>query len=544
MPSNPTTKSQVQAYQFVLRRMQSALVRRDAVMLHDPMRTHSRATVVGVVISAVAVLGVIIFGLLKPAPTAPDAGNIVIGEQSGAVYVVTGDPKRLIPTFNLASARLILMAQSQQGQQGQQGGAQPAAVEVKVPEVVPDNQLKDLPRERLMGIPDGPQLLPTSEQRITPNWAICDNMIIDRSLQEQVALQQATNETIVLAGVTDLGRELGPNEALLVTSDDEKTYLIYRQTGNANRPNANTVKAEVDTSDRAVQAALRLQMEPRKVSMGLLNAIPPVNPLRTPDIAGAGGPSDVNAANLDVGAVFSTPRAGASEPDYWVLTKTGIQQVSSAVADMILTRYSATGAQIQQLGRDQIQNAPVLQPGDDGYLDVEHFPQNVPTVLDPLQFPVSCLGWSVQGEGANRDSHTAVHIGGAVPGPKNPDGTSAAIEIGQVSPDGYKVDRFYMPPGRAAVVRSATSKESFNTGSIQLITDRGLRYGVPDLATAQALGLTPQDPAPESIIKLLPVGASLNTRDVMRTFDSLPIEPGAGTFPSAEQQAAVQAGGN
>jgi len=54
MPSTPTTKSQVQAYQFVLRRMQSALVRRDAVMLHDPMRTHSRATVVGVVLGVLS----------------------------------------------------------------------------------------------------------------------------------------------------------------------------------------------------------------------------------------------------------------------------------------------------------------------------------------------------------------------------------------------------------------------------------------------------------------------------------------------------------
>ena len=53
MASTPTTKSQVQAYQFVLRRMQSALVRRDAVMLHDPMRNHSRATAVGVVLGVV-----------------------------------------------------------------------------------------------------------------------------------------------------------------------------------------------------------------------------------------------------------------------------------------------------------------------------------------------------------------------------------------------------------------------------------------------------------------------------------------------------------
>ena len=36
MAATPTTKSQVQAYRFVLRRMEHALVRKDAVMLHDP----------------------------------------------------------------------------------------------------------------------------------------------------------------------------------------------------------------------------------------------------------------------------------------------------------------------------------------------------------------------------------------------------------------------------------------------------------------------------------------------------------------------------
>jgi hypothetical protein len=90
--------------------MQSALVRKDAVMLHDPMRTHSRATMVGVVLAAVGVLGFVIVGLLSPAPTVPDSG-IIIAEPSGTVYVVSGNPKTLTPTFNLASARLLLLAQ-------------------------------------------------------------------------------------------------------------------------------------------------------------------------------------------------------------------------------------------------------------------------------------------------------------------------------------------------------------------------------------------------------------------------------------------------
>src|SRR4051794_25450904 len=127
MPSTPTTKSQVQAYQFVLRRMQSALVRRDAVMLHDPMRTHTRATIVGVVLGGLGMIVFVFWGLLSPAPSVPYAGTIVIGEQSGTFYVVAaGNPKKLIPTFTLASARLLLLAQQKQSSAGSAGGAAPA----------------------------------------------------------------------------------------------------------------------------------------------------------------------------------------------------------------------------------------------------------------------------------------------------------------------------------------------------------------------------------------------------------------------------------
>src|SRR6184192_4035924 len=187
MPSTPTTKSQVQAYQFVLRRMQSALVRRDAVMLHDPMRTHTRATIVGVVLGALGMVVFVVWGLLSPAPSVPDAGNIVIGEQSGTVYVVAGNPKKLIPTFNLASARLLLLAQQKQSSGAGGAPAAPAAPaagapSVKNPTVVSDAQLQSIPRDKLTGIPDGPQLIPSDSQRITPNWAVCDQVQLDPSL--------------------------------------------------------------------------------------------------------------------------------------------------------------------------------------------------------------------------------------------------------------------------------------------------------------------------------------------------------------------------
>ncbi len=92
--------------------MESALVRKDAVMLHDPMGSHKRATVVGVALACVALVGFLVWGLFAGKGSVPQPGSIVIGKDSGSVYVVTADDKaekRLIPMLNMASAKLLAM---------------------------------------------------------------------------------------------------------------------------------------------------------------------------------------------------------------------------------------------------------------------------------------------------------------------------------------------------------------------------------------------------------------------------------------------------
>ncbi|MBK1784008.1 type VII secretion protein EccB [Prauserella cavernicola] len=526
MPSTPTTKSQVQAYQFVLRRMQSALVRKDAVMLHDPMRTHSRATIVGVVLSAIAMLGFVIFGIFKPAAKAPDSG-IVIGEQSGSIYVVAGSPKKLIPTFNMASARLILMGQQQSGE-GEQGGNQQAAAPAEVPpaEVVPDEQLQDIPRGRLQGIPDGPDLIPSKDQMISSSWAVCDEVELDTSLNPSEQFDPSTRETTVFGGVDNLGRELAKEEALLAAADDGRTYLIYRQSGDGN-----TVRAAVDMDDSAVTSALNLQsVQVRKISMGLLNAIPAVGDLSVPDMDNLGGTPQFNLNEMSVGSVFRIEDTTGVE--FWVVLDTGIQQIPASLAEMIRFTES-TSDELPTIAPSNTQAVTKLQEGTPGALNVSHYPEIVPTVLKADTRPVSCLGWKVQGEGAERDARTALYVNPELPGPKNDQGEVQRVKIGQPSPDGWKVEYFYMQPGFAAAVRGATTKETFERGSIQLISDRGVRYGIPNDATAAGLGLSADSlkPAPESIIKLLPVGASLNAQDAQRTYDGVQFDPSTGSFP-------------
>ncbi|MBE8525086.1 type VII secretion protein EccB [Amycolatopsis sp. H6(2020)] len=539
MPSTPTTKSQVQAYQFVLRRMQSALVRRDAVMLHDPMRTHTRATIVGVVLGVLGMIVFVVWGLLSPAPSVPEAGNIVIGEQSGTVYVVTGNPKKLIPTFNLASARLLLLAQQKNpgsGAGGATAAPAPAAASpasVKNPTVVSDEQLKDIPRDKLTGIPDGPQLIPTDSQRISPNWAVCDQVQLDTSLPNP---DTGRTNTYVFGGVapSGLGTELGENEALLAKADNGKTYLVYRLPSSRNRPNANTVRAEIDVDNPndAVRTALQLPPSPRKITQGLLNAIPEVAKLTPPKIPNGQAPADFDG--LASGDVFATQQAGQRDLNYWAITPAGIQRVSNAVADIIRVAKNGSSSSIQTLGPDKLAGVKTLQPTDPEYIPVDDFPRSVPTILDATKnSSVACLGWSLVGSGPDQDGHTSVYVDTQLPGQKSAGEKFTPMTVTTPGPNRVPLNGFYLKPGFAAVVQSATGKASFGKGAIQLISDRGVRYSVPDAQTADAIGMNNRQPAPESIIGLLPTGASLNTQDVLRQFDSVPIDPNAGTYPTA-----------
>ncbi|TDQ05768.1 type VII secretion protein EccB [Labedaea rhizosphaerae] len=550
MPSTPTTKSQVQAYKFVLRRMQSALVRRDAVMLHDPMRTHTRATVVGICLAAVGLVGFLVWGLLSSSPTLPSQNGIVISKESGTVYVLLNNPRKLIPTFNLASARLLLLAQTQQAG----GGAQPqqqnaATTEVAEPTVVSDKDLQDVPKGRLMGIQDGPQLLPGPDQRISDDWAVCDAYQLDHGLNDPA--QNHVVKTTVLAGVHDLGEPLGDNRGLLVQSDHGENYLIYHLTTTANEQLTDTVRAKVNLNERAVINAFNLSNasgRPRHITTALLNAIPEVPPLTAPQLAGKGEQPTQRVHDFTVGTVFAVQdtSSGRVEEDYYVQEKDGIQQIKSTTAQLIRFSGSETPPTMATVRPDETNGINRVS-----HVNELNIPATAPEVLDQNSFPVACLGWNRPN--AQTDGHTTVYVnkesnGVPIPKDKVPPGY-LGVPISSPSADHLRVDYFYMPPGRAAVVRGASSARDYGSGPIYLVSDRGVKFGVPDAGTAAALGLSDQHPAPISIVRLLPDGAGLNTRAVLQSYDTVPVGPGTyetpnpSSAPNSPQSGGDQSGG-
>jgi type VII secretion protein EccB len=535
MASNPTRKTEVQAYSFEVRRMNSALVRRDPVMLHDPLRTHTRATIVGVILAMVGLLGFLIFGILKPNAKPPDNGGIVIGKESGQIYVYVDKPEMLIPTFNLASARLILKGQQDKagGEQGQ-AQQQPQQIQATQPTIVPDDRLKDIRRGRLQGIPGADIMIPGPGQRISDNWAVCHNLPLKPGgvLTDEANFQQASDrqQTAVLAGLPadKLGTALTPKQSVLVERRDRKQFLIYRPAETLNRQ-TDAVMAEIppdEAGGKSVRQALKLQnVRPRPMSLGLLRAVEDVDPLVAPvppDLDAATGFDIGNGQTATVGQVFSVELPDGV--DYYVILKDGKQEVSAAVASMILHEHTQADA-IPPLQADLLDGIPPTKAP----LKVDDYPSEIPEILDPLEYPTTCLGWAPTNEGSEGRMSLYSRRGG-LPFPKDKNGIEQRIAVGQANEENIAVDYFYMPPGRGAVVNSATSEASFKTGPIQLVTDRGLRYGIPDLTTAAYLGLQGLRPAPESIIKLLPTGVSLNSQDAERTYDSVPSPPGAGDY--------------
>ncbi|AHI01546.1 type VII secretion protein EccB [Kutzneria albida] len=563
MPSTPTSKSQVQAYRFMLRRMESALVRKDAVMLHDPMSSHIRAVAVGVLVAMVISIGFVIFGVLNPAGSLPSEQGVVIGKQSGAVYALMGQAaqsnQRLVPTFNVTSARLLLLAQQQNGAQGggaaQGGGQNASAPPVAAVTVVDDDALKNVPRDKKQGLVDGPQLLPGagSSQRVSNDWALCDTVNLANTPTPVTGKVTVT----VLAGMSNLGTELGDSPILMVTPD-KTYYLVYKRPAPLYAPtqssrvetNSRAVRAKVFLDDPAIKAAYRLDPAyATPVSTAMLNAIPQVADLKAPEIPSVNQPSKFNVKGAVIGSVLHVTN-GSDVDQRYVLLKDGTHKISPAAAHVLEFSNQVSGSEIQAQPFDisQIREDTSEQPFD-------NFPQQASNPVDPTQNQTSCVTWTYQGN----EQHSTVTV---LPKDTNPVPLDKKAQpIGTPSTDGQLVTQFYMPTGQAAVVRGSVSDQdkAFGTnagysGPIYVISDLGVKYGVASSTkgmtgtqVAQGLGLGDPatfPPAPAQIVGLLPSGTQLDPALATKTYDSASPPANVGSFGSPQTSGTPGTPGN
>lgn len=481
MPTNPATKSQVQAYRFVLRRMESALVRKDAVMQHEPMRNHLRASAVGLILAVLGLAAFYVVGLFSHTGTV-QAGDIVNIQGTTSVFVVlkdTGSAEsvRLVPVLNLTSARLLYAAMSP--------GSKPPQTKF-----VDESALAGIRRTAITGLPDAPQTLPDPARLIKGAWSVCDTATIRQDLPNAQSRPELSTTAVI---GTQLGRPLGRNDALLVAEQSTGAhYLIW-----------NGHRLPVDPKDNVVSLAYHLDgVVPRPVSSNLLNAIPLGATLAAPDVPEAGSPPTFpQLRGVRIGDVVKIMLAGQSDSYFLVLSQ-GVEQVEPAVANLIRAAHPTGGSDFITVDPADIADVPKV--GNQQFADFPPEPLRVPGIIDA---PIACLVWP----GPGKD--LAVTVSATDQARLND-----AVEVPGATRD--QADKVLLEPGSGALVQGVVPDQPAGTGQIWLVTEQGLRYQVPSRQVASALGFDqPPTPAPDSILGLLRAGPTLDPQQALALFD-------------------------
>jgi type VII secretion protein EccB len=472
----PATAGQVVAQRFTARRAASALVRRDPAPRVDPLRSHTRATVAGGLLAALALGAVAVVGVVDR-PTDWRSASIVVAERSGALAVVAHDPDRLIGVPNLASARLVAAALA--------GAPTPAD-----PVDVADESLDAAPRARPVGIVDAPAL-PPPDRPGPAVWSVCDTTSPDPA--PRVGWTRPRTTTTVAGAATAPGRPLAPGEGLVVVDRAGQTWLVH-----------DGVRARLDVARPAVVEALGLGgLLPRPASSGFLAALPEAPPITPPPVPGRGAPVPVDLAGERAGGVVRV--VGPGRPDtYLLVLPDGVEVVPELLARLIrLDDPARSGVPIPTVSPAQVASPPVSRA-----IDARAFPDPAPVPLPPDRAPTACTdltGTDLAGPDlAGADGTPAVTVPAQPPGP----GTT----LRQADGSGDRVDRAALP-GTGTAVRT----NGAGADALAVVSATGSVHGVPDAATAEALGLGRTfSPAPQAVVGLLPSGPPLSVEAATR----------------------------
>jgi type VII secretion protein EccB len=456
----PTTRLHVSGYRFMLRRIECALLGRDIRSVNEPIRTPMQSLMTGSVLAIITLAGCAVLAVVRPQPAADNA-PIVMGKQSGALYVRVGET--LHPVLNLASARLIVRTNAD-------------------PLPIPESQLGHGNRGPLLGIPGAPQFvgMPLAEDEL--RWTVCDSGA------------GASPSTTVIIGRADgpRSRPLANEQSVLVRPvSGGSTYLLY-----------DGRRAVVNLGEPAVVRALGLDGQvPLAVSSTLLNAVPEAPPITAPRIPNAGNRGPAELPGFPVGSVLRLARGNGDE--YYVVLGHGIQRVGQVAADLLRFTDSRGTRTAISVAPDTIRTIPAVTE-----LAVGSFPDRMRSPLN-ADGTTLCVSWRHAASGGVAISFL---VGGLpIPAGQQP------VKLSQADGKGPAIDAAYLSPGRCAYVRATgLSGDNPGAGTRYLITDTGARFAIHDDDAAHDLGLPDTTiAAPWPVLAKLPAGPELSRANAL-----------------------------
>lgn len=447
-----TQKDRVHAYQFLIGRMASALVSGDPSPAEPPDRGHRLGLYSGLVLGVLVAVGFWVYGLIVPGGNDvwQEPGVIIVEEETGNRYLYLDGALR--PAMNQASALLAL------------------GPDTRV-EMVSRSSMSGLPHGAPIGIPAAPDAVPGPGDLLTGPWLLC--------------LTSPAGEPPTMSMVADLGHAgakpsvVADDRYVLVQSARGKRYLVLQGVkyplGNARVP----------------------------VSLGL----PSVEPVPAPDVwlaalrdgpllaaaripeAGEDGPAVAGVERV-VGDVFRQRMSNDSE-QFYVLRADGL-------APMSRTEFALMSA------RD-----PGMTPIEVTAPAVAAAPMSSDTSLRD-RLPDMLAPRMVEGLESGGATNRICLI-------QQPYGVSVVSVVATVTryAAGWPLegdDGAFVPPNKGMLAAAVPLADGQKKPRRYLITDRGIKYPLPDDDSVNALGYGGVAPTPvdADVLAALPTGPTLS----------------------------------
>ncbi len=449
-----TRRDQLQAHYFVVGRLVSALLRAEPDAPEGPMQRFAKATFAGVLVAVIVLAVAGIWGYVSP-------GSSKAWKTAGALIVEKETGARYVyrnellrPVANHASARLILGA---------------------------DMTVKSVSRKSLRGVAHGapigiasaPDFLPEKTHLTGAYWQVCSTLRADDTGTDVPYVTLSIGST----KPTPLANDRG----LLVATEDGTTYLAwkgkrYRISGGA-----------------ALTALGYGSTTPAVVGSAFINALPAGPDLRAPEVPGTGGVGPVvDGSATTIGQVFVVRSAGGAD-QYFAVRADGLSALTETDAVLLLARGTSKAI---ELSPSVFGSAP-RSATSTVTTDFPASPPEVTTQASSTQVP--CVFVTVNTSGAGQ---SLVGLGRAA--------------VGESSAGTAGVDEVIVEAGTGVLLRSQPAP-GVTTGALYLLTDLGIRYGLPSddvVALLGYAGLTPVQ-VPSSLVSLIESGPVLNPTDAL-----------------------------
>ncbi|MFE7647345.1 type VII secretion protein EccB [Streptomyces phaeoluteigriseus] len=467
-------RDQVQAHLFIMGRLASAMLRAEPDSPESPLGRTNRGAAIGVIIAVLVCAGAFVFGLIRPGGNDSwrSGENLIVDKQTGARYLYLDG--RLRPVRNYASARLVT-------------GGDVGVTTVRT------SSLAGTPHGTPIGIPDGPEALPGTDDLDRTPWLVCSGI-----LPRTTGVVAATTTLALGTGAAqDVpgGRQLGEDEGLLVTGPDDATYVLW-QGG----------RLRLNERAKAAEALGYGDVVPRPVSAAFLDAFPLGPDLAPSDVPGRGGKGpELAGRSTRIGQLFKVDVPGSS-PRYHLLTREGLIPLTDTGATLLLgdpqTRekaYGGAAATVATLGADTLAGhlAPDARASGSAKL-----PAKPPKAVTVDTGSVACA--EVDSANSGVRVGTSVLPEGALP-------PAVQAPAPEVEPGCLKVDSIAVRAGKGALVRALSASGSALGDTTYLVTDEGVKYRLLSQEAVKALGYegTEARTMPSPMLAMLPSGPDL-----------------------------------